>query len=95
MSAYFVVDIEVIDASGYEEYRRQAPATVSAYGGRYLTRGGKVESIEGDWMPHRFVVLEFESIAQFKKWYDSPEYSAIKPIRLRTTNSKAFIIEGV
>ncbi len=95
MSAYFVVDIEVIDASGYEEYRRQAPATVSAYGGRYLTRGGKVESIEGDWMPHRFVVLEFESIAQIKKWYDSPEYSAIKPIRLRTTNSKSFIIEGV
>ncbi len=95
MSAYFVVDIEVIDAFGYEEYRRLAPATVSAYGGRYLTRGGKVESIEGDWMPHRFVVLEFESIAQIKKWYDSPEYSAIKPIRLRTTNSKAFIIEGV
>ncbi len=95
MSAYFVVDIEVIDAFGYDEYRRQAPATVSAYGGRYLTRGGKVESIEGDWMPHRFVVLEFESIAQIKKWYDSPEYSAIKPIRLRTSNSKAFIIEGV
>ncbi len=95
MSAYFVVDVEVIDAIGYEEYRRQAPATVGAYGGRYLTRGGKVESIEGDWMPHRFVILEFESIAQIKKWYDSPEYSAIKPIRLRTTNSKAFIIEGV
>lgn len=95
MSAYFVVDIEVLDAAAYEEYRRQAPATIAAYGGRYLTRGGKAEALEGDWLPRRFVILEFESVAQFKKWYDSPEYNAIKSIRLNTTRSRAFVIEGV
>ena len=95
MSAYFVVDIEVLDAAAYEEYRKQAPPTIAAYGGKYLTRGGKVESLEGHWMPERFVILEFASVAQFKKWYDSPEYNAIKPMRLRTTKSRAFVIEGV
>ncbi len=95
MSAYFIVDIEVLDPVAYEEYRRQAPPTIAAYGGKYLTRGGKVESLEGNWMPNRFVILEFESVVQFKKWYNSPEYNAIKPIRLKTTKSRSFIIEGV
>jgi len=37
-------------------------------------------SIEGD-APKRFVVIQFDSVEKAKAWEDSPEYSAIKPIR--------------
>lgn len=94
MSAYFIVDIEVLEPADYEVYRDKVPPTIAAYGGKYLTRGGRVVPIEGDWVPKRFVILEFPSVAQFKNWYDSPEYQAVLPIRLRTTKSRAFVIEG-
>ena len=40
MSAYIIVDIDVTDPPGYEEYKQQAPISVKLYGGKYLVRGG-------------------------------------------------------
>jgi uncharacterized protein (DUF1330 family) len=49
MPAYFIVDNEVTDQAGFEEYRKQVPATVEKYGGRFLVRGGQIQTLEGDW----------------------------------------------
>jgi uncharacterized protein (DUF1330 family) len=95
MSAYVILDIEVIDPVQYDAYRKLAPATVTMYGGKYLARGGKTEAVEGDWKPSRLVILEFASFEQAKTWLNSPEYCAIKPIRLQSTHSKTVILEGV
>ena len=48
MSAYIIVEIDVVDPVGYEEYKRQAAATVHQHGGKYIVRGGKTEVLEGD-----------------------------------------------
>jgi uncharacterized protein (DUF1330 family) len=95
MPAYVVVEIEVHDPAGYEDYKKLAPPTIAAYGGKYLARGGKTETLEGDWAPKRLVILEFSSLEQAKKWHDSPEYRAAREMRLRTTKSKMVAIEGV
>lgn len=95
MSAYVIVDIEVTDPVGYEEYRRQAPPLITAYGGRYLARGGATELIEGTRLPQRVVILEFPSMEKFKAFYNSPEYQAILPIRLRTTKSNFLVTQGL
>ena len=47
MSAYIIVGITVTDPVGYEAYKPQAAATVAAFGGRYLARGGAVDVLEG------------------------------------------------
>jgi uncharacterized protein (DUF1330 family) len=95
MTAYVIVDIEVLDPIMYEEYKKLAPATIELYGGRYLARGGRTEKLEGDWTPSRLVILQFESLEQAKKWVNSPEYSEARKMRLATTNSKMVMIEGV
>lgn len=51
MSAYVIVDIDVHDAPGLEEYRKQVPATIAQYGGRFVVRGGQFETLEGHWQP--------------------------------------------
>ena len=51
MPAYFVVDNEVTDPVGFEEYRKQVPVTVGKYGGKFLVRGGQVQTLGGDWKP--------------------------------------------
>ncbi len=94
MAAYVIVDIEVTDPEVYEEYKKLATPTVGAYGGKHLVRGGKVEKVEGDWTPKRFVILEFESVAQAKKWYDSQEYNPAKQMRHKSAISNMIIVEG-
>ncbi len=95
MSAYVVVDIDVTDPEGYPEYIKLAPATVTAYGGKYLARGGKTEVLEGIWIPKRLVILEFDSPEQAKAWLESPEYQLARQIRHRTATTNMVVIEGV
>ena len=95
MSAYVIADVEVLDNAGYEAYRQQVPATIAAFGGRYLVRGGALTVLEGDWSPKRCVILEFPSMAQLKAWYDSPAYVPLRAIRERTTKSRLVMVEGL
>jgi uncharacterized protein (DUF1330 family) len=95
MPAYFVVELEVTNPAGMESYRAAVPATIAQYGRRYLTRGGAAELIEGGPEPKRIVILEFADATAVKRWYNSPEYQKILPIRLATSTGRAFIVEGV
>jgi uncharacterized protein (DUF1330 family) len=95
MPAYVIVDIAVTDPAGYEEYKKLAPPVVAAYGGKYLARGGKTETLEGDWSPNRLVILEFESAERAKAWLNSPEYRAARQLRRQTTQTNMVVIEGV
>ena len=95
MPAYVIADVEVIDPVGYEEYRKQVPAPVTAYGGRYIARGGATEVLEGTWSPKRCVILEFANMAQLKAWWDSPEYAPLRAMRQRTTKSHLVATEGL
>lgn len=94
MPAYVVVDIEVTDPVGYEEYKKLAPPAVAAYGGKYLARGGKTETLEGNWNPKRLVILEFESAERAKAWLNSPEYRAARQLRHQTAKTNMVVIEG-
>jgi len=95
MPAYVIVDIEVHDPVAYEKYKAAAHATVTAHGGRYLVRGGRVETLEGSWTPRRFVVLEFPSFERAKAWWSSPEYAAAKAIRHASAASEMIVADGV
>jgi hypothetical protein len=53
MTAYMIMDIDVLDPLRYEAYKRDVPRLVEKHGGEYLVRGGEFEVIEGDWNPVR------------------------------------------
>jgi uncharacterized protein (DUF1330 family) len=93
--AYFIVDNEVTDPAAFEDYRRQVPATVAQYGGRFLVRGGQIQTLEGDWKPKRVVLTEFPSLEQARRWYDSAEYRALKALRSRCARGSVVLVEGV
>ena len=95
MPAYVIADLDVTDPAGFEEYRQLVPGTVQKYGGRFLVRGGAVETLEGDWQPKRVVVLEFPSLEQAKRWYNSEEYRDPKALRFKTAKTRLILVEGV
>jgi uncharacterized protein (DUF1330 family) len=97
---YFIADM--LAGAPNEEvlrYRDQVMATLTPFGGRFLSRGGAWQQVEGnpigETAKRRFVMLEFPSVAKARAWYDSPAYQAILPLRLRNMDGSAVIIEGV
>ena len=94
MPAYIIVDVAIHDAAEQEEYKKLTPASIAAYGGKFIVRGTQTETLEGDWQPGRFVILEFPSLEKAKAWWASPEYAAAKAIRQRTANTKMIVVDG-
>ena len=87
--------LEVTDPAKFEEYRGKVADTIARYDGKYLVRGGAMESVEGEPSPGRTVILEFASVERVKTGYQSPEYQAIVGLRLAALGGQAQFVEGV
>jgi uncharacterized protein (DUF1330 family) len=95
MAAYVIADLTITDPQGFEDYRQMVPATIAAYGGKYVVRGGKMEALEGAWEPQRLVIIEFDSADRARQWWAAEEYRAAKALRQRTAQTNLIIVEGV
>ena len=94
--AYLFVEMHITDMEQYKQYMAEAPPVVKAYGGEYLVRGGRHESLEGDWQPHRVAMLRFPSYEQAKAFYDSAEYAAVRARRKGAVEYfNSVLVEGV
>jgi uncharacterized protein (DUF1330 family) len=96
MAAYLLAEASVTDPVAYETYKQLAQTAIAQYGGRYLVRGGASEVLEGGWSkPPRLVIVEFESVEQAKRFYDSPEYRAARDVRKDAASMNMLVVQGV
>lgn len=95
MAAYLLAEIEVTDPDGFEAYRREVPAVIARFGGRYLARGGPARMLEGPRAARRTVLLEFPDMAALEAFYGGPEYRPLLQLRQRSADSEVLIFEGV
>jgi uncharacterized protein (DUF1330 family) len=96
MAAYFLVDIlEVKDAPEFEEYKKRVGAVVERFGGRYRIVGGNPQIAEGNWRPTFPVLIEFPSLAEARRWYDSEDYRELKEMRFASARANALFLEGL
>lgn len=95
MAAYILVEIDVHDRKGFERYRGMVLPSITAHGGRFVVRGGAIETLEGDWHPPRLAILEFPDTARARAWWASPEYAEAKALRLAAARSRMILVEGV
>ena len=93
---YLIIEVKVADAATFEIYGTLAQAAVAQYGGRHLVRGGPAEILEGKWthVP-RLSVIEFDSPAQAKRFYESAEYQAARQVRLPAAEMNMLVVAGV
>ena len=95
MAAYVIVDVSIHDPAGYEDYKKLTPASLLPFQGKFIVRGGKTVSMEGDWKPQRIVVSEFPSVERAKEWWNSEGYEKAKKLRQASADTKMIIVEGV
>ncbi len=94
-SAYIIADVDVKDPAQYEEYKRLSSIAMKAHGAEVCVRGGNSEVLEGDWTPHRLVLLKFPSLEQARTFYSSAEYSAARQAREGIAVMRMVLVEGV
>ena len=92
---YVVIAIDKItDAEAYKPLPAKGRAAAEAAGGRYLIRTGNITRLDGR-APERFALIEFEDVAKAEAWYASGPQNEADAIRAKSTDSAAFIVEGI
>lgn len=89
-----IIDVKILDQEKFEEVARKMPSIVNIFGGRYLSRGGRVTPVSGDWSPDTIVIIEFDNADQVNNWLKSHEYAETASIRVNATISNMICIES-
>ncbi|RWM19347.1 MAG: DUF1330 domain-containing protein [Mesorhizobium sp.] len=95
MPAYVFSDVTIRDNGAIEAYRTRATASIAQHGGRYLVRGGQVETLEGNWNPGPLIVVEFPDMEQARRWYGSAEYAAALEMRDAALSRNLVMVDGI
>lgn len=93
--AYYVAEFEPTVPGAIKPYSEHVESTLKPFGGRFIVRGGTLDTLEGQAPKGVIVVIEFNSLERAQAWYRSPAYEALKPIRYHAGHSRVYIVEGV
>jgi len=93
---YAVIAIrKVNDADTYKTgVLDKAAPIITAAGGRFVVRTDKITSLDGT-PPVRFVLIAFDSAEKAQAWHDSAAQKDLDAVRMKTTDSLSFIVEGM
>jgi uncharacterized protein (DUF1330 family) len=88
--AYVVAEVEVSDVPAFQSYAAKVPETLKPYNARIVVRA-EPEAKEGE--ARQGIV--FDSLADAGKWYSTPPYSELIPLRQKAAKSQLYIVEGL
>ena len=93
--AYILAQIDVTNPTQYAEYTKLSPAAIEKFGGRFIARGGRSETLEGTPARGRVVVIEFPSFERAQAFYKSAEYQAARKVREGAATVQFVLVEGL
>ncbi len=93
MPAYVVSMMHIKDAATYKKYTDRTPPIVEKYGGKFLTRGEEVSTVEGTPYEGRMVLLEFPDKASIDAWFNDPEYQEAMKFRHASSEMHMLLIQ--
>jgi uncharacterized protein (DUF1330 family) len=95
MAAYIIANLRVTDPEKFERYKVLSTAAVKAHRGRFLIRGGRLETLEGAWSPNRMTVIEFPSWEAATSYVHSADYGQAREARREAANVEMIVVQGV
>jgi uncharacterized protein (DUF1330 family) len=89
---FLVVEFEVTDPAGWKTYLDGARANPG--GGTFLARAAKGTALAGQ-APKMITIVQFASVDEAIAFDSSPAYTALKPIRDKSSNWRSYVVEGL
>ena len=94
MSVYLIADIKVTDDGWVPEYAANVHKLVEKHGGRYLSRSGNIETLEGETKDSTLIaILEFPSRDALDSFATDPEYAPYGRARQSGSVSNFYVID--
>jgi uncharacterized protein (DUF1330 family) len=95
--AYLVANIESVnDAATFAQYREAATKSFTPYGGHRLVRDATPVRLDSSILPEgKIVILQFPSMKALQDWWNSPAYTAARPLREQSSVVRLFAVQGL
>lgn len=90
---YVIAHITVRDPERYKDYVALDTPVVERFGGRFLVRAGRSETVEGESL-ERHVVIEFPDYETARAFYASEDYQRAAAIRRACADGQLIVVEG-
>jgi uncharacterized protein (DUF1330 family) len=94
VATWFLAEIQrITDRAAYKRYVDAARPLVEQHGGSYVLRSDRVSAVSGESSPERVVLTRFPDRQSLAACFSSQAYAEIAPLRERSTESRALVIE--
>lgn len=90
---YWIARVDISDLERYKDYVAANAEPLKQFGGRFLVRSGRFESVEGT-SRARNIVIEFPSYQAALDCWHSPAYQAAIKLRQPVSTIELLVIEG-
>jgi uncharacterized protein (DUF1330 family) len=88
---YWLARLDISDRETFADYRKRNAAPIAEFGGRFIVKGGKADTMLGPARGEN-VVIEFDSYANAVACFQSPEYQAAADYLKRSCSVIEFVI---
>ena len=95
MTVYAIAQGKIEDRERFNQYIAEATPTLIAHDAKVLALDESPVIVEGSVDYPRTVVIEFESETAFRRWYDSPEYTAARKHRLDAAKGTFILVKAL
>ena len=94
MSVYLIADIKITDDGWVPEYASNVHKLVEKHGGKYLSRSGNIETLEGSTNDSTLIaILEFPTRSALDGFVADPEYAPYGQARQAGSISNFHVID--
>ncbi len=94
MSIYLIADIKITNAAWVPAYAANVHKLVEKHGGKYLSRSGNIETVEGVKKDSTLIaIIEFPSRLALGAFAADPEYEPYRKARLAGSISNFNVID--
>lgn len=94
MPVYLIADVTVTDDAWVPDYAAKVHDIAAKHGGRYLSRSGNIETIEGQPLNNTLIALiEFPSREAVAAFANDPEYAPFGAARKAGSISSFHVID--
>ncbi len=93
MATYVISMMSIHDKEVYSKYTDRTPTIVKKHGGKFLTRGEEVTTMEGTPYTGRMVILEFPDKASVEAWFEDPDYQEAMKFRHASSTMHMLLVQ--
>ena len=91
---YLIANFTIHDQETFKKYVEAGGSLAAKFNGKVISYDVNPDVVEGS-AEAVMAIMEFDTLANAKRFYNSPEYTAARQFRIASTKGTIVIVEGL